>query len=33
MSLKDDPVANVFGKDQYGRVRGFRLAVKPLDLG
>ncbi|XP_074299231.1 uncharacterized protein LOC141630290 [Silene latifolia] len=30
--LNDDPVAQVLGKDQYGRVRGFRLGVKPTDL-
>ncbi|KAK9713513.1 hypothetical protein RND81_06G032200 [Saponaria officinalis] len=32
MNLDEDPVAQVLGKDQYGRVRGFGLGVKPSDL-
>ncbi|KAK9740581.1 hypothetical protein RND81_03G045800 [Saponaria officinalis] len=32
MNINDDPVAQVLGKDQYGRVRGFSLGVKPSDL-
>ncbi|KAH9621491.1 hypothetical protein KSS87_002746, partial [Heliosperma pusillum] len=31
-NLNDDPVAQVLGKDQYGRVRGIGLGVKPSDL-
>ncbi|KAK9698405.1 hypothetical protein RND81_08G101900 [Saponaria officinalis] len=32
MNLDEDPVAQVLGKDQYGRVRGFGLGVKTSDL-
>ncbi|XP_074304846.1 uncharacterized protein LOC141639677 [Silene latifolia] len=31
-NLDDDPVAQVLGKDKYGRVRGLGLGVKPSDL-
>ncbi|CAH9146911.1 unnamed protein product, partial [Cuscuta epithymum] len=32
VSLDDDPVSKVLGKDQYGRVRGLGLGVKPSDF-
>ncbi|XP_021764422.1 uncharacterized protein LOC110729029 [Chenopodium quinoa] len=31
--LDDDPASKVLGKDQYGRVRGLGLGVKPSDVG
>ncbi|XP_021775083.1 uncharacterized protein LOC110738946 [Chenopodium quinoa] len=31
--LDDDPVSKVLEKDQYGRVRGLGLGVKPSDVG
>ncbi|KAL2903480.1 Squalene synthase [Bienertia sinuspersici] len=32
MNLDDDPVSKVLGKDQYGRVRGLGLGVKPSNF-